>query len=103
MKTSALSYVCRLANELRYREGFTPSDAMTRAWKVYRLKEALRAGTVEFSYIKKDGTVRPAVGTITPVETPSSAPARNYSPLNIRYFDLDAGGYRQFAAARLVA
>lgn len=100
------SQVAILANALRYKEGFTPSDAFKQAWKVIKAKAAMKAGELAFSYTKKDGTIRPAVGTTAPIltgYTPKDAPARNYSPLYVRYYDLTAGGFRQFNAANFAA
>jgi hypothetical protein len=97
--------VAILANALRYQLGFTASAAWTKAWKVIKLKAAMKAGTAEFIYTKKDGTSRPAIGTTAPSLTgytpKADAPARKYSPLNVRYYDTTAEGFRQFAAARL--
>ena len=107
MKTTntTRSQVATLANALYYQQGFTLSAAWTKDWKVIKLKAAMREGTANFTYTKKDGTSRPATGTTAPAltgYTPNpDAPKRNYSPLNVRYFDTAANGFRQFAAARL--
>jgi hypothetical protein len=97
--------VAILANALRYQQGFTASAAWTKAWKVIKLKAQLAEGVAAFSYEKKDGTTRPATGTTSPALTgytpKADAPRRNYSPLYVRYYDTAAGGFRQFAAARL--
>jgi hypothetical protein len=99
------SAVATLANALHYQQGFTLSAAWTKAWKVIKLKAAMREGTANFTYTKKDGTSRPAVGTTAPALTgytqKPNAPKRNYSPLYVRYFDTTADGFRQFAAAAL--
>ena len=97
--------VAILANALRHQLGFAPSAAWKKAWKVVRLKAAMKTGAVAFTFTKKDGTARPATGTTAPeitgyTPTPD-APRRNYSPLYVRYFDTDRGAFRQFAAARL--
>jgi hypothetical protein len=99
------SQVATLANALHYQQGFTLSAAWTKAWKVIKLKAAMREGTATFAYTKKDGSTRPAVGTTSPALTgytpKADAPARKYSPLYVRYYDTTAEGFRQFAAARL--
>jgi hypothetical protein len=99
------SQVATLANALHYQQGFTLSAAWTKAWKVIKLKAAMREGTADFTYIKKDGSTRPATGTTSPALTgytpKADAPARNYSPLYVRYYDTTAEGFRQFAAAAL--
>ncbi|MGB3548706.1 MAG: SH3 beta-barrel fold-containing protein [Saprospiraceae bacterium] len=97
--------VAILANALRYQQGFTPSAAWLKAWKVVKLKAQLSEGFANFTYTKKDGTHRPATGTTSPALTgytpKADAPRRNYSPLYVRYFDAAARDFRQFAAARL--
>ena len=101
--TSDRRDVATLANALHYQTGLTLSAAWLKAWTTIKLKKAMRAGTVEFTYTKKDGSARAAVGTLSPAlatYTPKGA-ARNYSPLYVRYFDLEKQSYRQFAAASL--
>lgn len=97
--------VAILANALRYQQGFTASAAWKKAWQVVKLKAAMREGTATFTFTKKDGTSRPATGTTAPALTgytpKANAPRRNYSPLYVRYFDIERAAFRQFAAARL--
>lgn len=107
MKTtnSTRSAVATLANALHYQQGFTLSAAWTKAWQVIKLKSAMREGQVNFTFTKKDGTTRPATGTtsqqITGYTPKADAPRRNYSPLYVRYYDIERAAFRQFAAARL--
>lgn len=99
------SQVATLANALHYQQGFTLSAAWTKAWQVIKLKAAMRNGTATFTFTKKDGTSRPATGTTAPALTgytpKADAPRRNYSPLYVRYYDIERAAFRQFAAARL--
>lgn len=95
--------IARIANALHWQKGLNWSEAWSKAWKAYRLKKAMRTGTASFTYTKADGTARQATGT-TAQELTNYTPkgtAANYSPANIRYFDLDKGAFRQFAADRL--
>ena len=99
------SQVATLANALHYQQGFTLSAAWTKAWKVIKLKAAMREGVAQFTFTKKDGSQRPATGTTSPALTgytpKADAPRRNYSPLYVRYYDIERAAFRQFAAARL--
>lgn len=83
------------------------SEAFKQAWKVVKLKAAMREGTATFTYTKKDGSTRPAIGTTSPTLTgytpKADAPNRNYSPLYVRYYDMTAKGFRQFNAATFAA
>ena len=101
--TNDRSQIARIANALHWQKGLTWSEAWRKAWKAYRLKKAMRTGTASFTYTKKDGTARPATCTTAPEltgYTPKGSTA-NYSPANIRYYDMDKGAFRQFAADRL--
>jgi len=99
------SAVATLAQALR-KTGLDLSAAFRRAWKVIKLKAQLATGEVSFTYIKKDGSLRPATGTTDietiPADKRPKGTGGNYSPLYVRYFDRAANGYRSFAAARLV-
>jgi len=107
MFKSIRSQVATLANALRNQKGFTLSNAFKQAWKVVKAKAAMAAGKVNFTYVKKDGSLRPATGTTAPTLTgytkKQGAKIRKYNPLYIRYYDLDKGGYRQFAADQFAA
>ena len=69
------------------------------------LKELMKTQIVHFEYVKNDGTIREANGTINldiinqyiePVEGNKLTKQRNLSDLNTRYFDIDKKGWRSF-------
>ena len=62
------------------------------------LKEKLHEGEVNFEYTKKDGTIRKARGTLDMGMIPESQHPvfRPTAPDNVRYWDLDAQGWRSF-------
>lgn len=95
------STVAKIANALRYQKGFSASEAFKQAWKIAKAKAAMLTGEFKFTYVKKDGTLRPAVGGVAP-EAPKST-GRKYNPLHVRYYDVVAQGFRQFSAARFAA
>lgn len=102
---SIRSKVAILANALHYQKGLDLSAAWKKAWQVIKLKAAMQQQAVAFSFTKADGTTRPATGTtaaaITGYTPKADAPRRNYSPLYIRYYDLERAAFRQFAAEHL--
>ena len=53
-----------VANRLRWREAFSASEAVRQAYKVQNCLEALGAGKVKLTYMKKNGEIREAVGTL---------------------------------------
>ena len=107
MFKSIRSQVATLANALHNQKGFTLSAAFKQAWKVVKAKQEMKAGKVNFTYTKKDGTLRPATGTTAPTLTgytpKGGAKVRKYNPLYVRYYDVDAQGFRQFNAASFAA
>jgi len=69
-------------------------------------KSALHKGKVKFSYTKKDGTVREALGTldnkIYGEENEPKGTGYTVPEYNIRYFDLEKEGWRSFNADNLL-
>jgi hypothetical protein len=72
------------------------------------LKEQLKNGIVEFSYTKKDGSIRLAHGT-TNLDIikeynaePKGASDRQLNDSVVRYFDIDAQGWRSFCSDNLI-
>jgi len=97
------SRAAQIANALHWQKGYTLSEAWKKAWKVVRIKKALAAGIIQFTYTKKDGTTRQATGTTRQDITnyKPTGTARSYSPLYVRYYDLEKQAFRQFAAERV--
>ena len=83
----------------------TSSQALKYAWWFEAFRKKLSTGVWRFSYYKKDGSIREAVGTLCMDLIPedkrpkslSSAPdvrPENYD--TFPYYDLDAAGWRSF-------
>ncbi|WQJ53924.1 MAG: hypothetical protein [Wendovervirus sonii] len=84
------------------------STAMKMAWKVFHLKEIGSNGTVEFDYVKKStGELRHAVGTfdtsIMPADASNFTGKANYTPTQIRYFDIEKQAWRSCLMDNLIA
>ncbi len=62
--------------------------------------QALKEGAVRFTYVKADGTVRTANGTLNPALAPESQRAGieqiDASSEKVSYWDMDAENFRQF-------
>lgn len=94
--------VAQLANALHYQKGLPLSEAWRKAWKVIKLKKEMQTGAAAFTYQKKDGTIRSATGTTNQQHfNYTRRTDKVYSPLYIRYYDLDRKAFRQFAAERI--
>ena len=78
---------------------------MTKEININELKEMLNKGMVKFQYIKKDGSVRTAMGTLKS-DLITKKPAGGvcypkqvgYTP----YFDMEKEAWRVFAESKLI-
>lgn len=70
------------------------------------LKQELRKREVKFSYWKKNGSVREARGTLNSEvygkDNEPSGSSRSVPENQVRYYDLDAQGWRSFLAENLI-
>ena len=117
IKNQRRELTCWLANFLVNKRGFDRSKAFKCAHAIYRLTNELAKGLLEFSYMKDDGTLRHARGTLCDgvsdrfdewkrkqAEKPmdKKAEAKTKPREIITYWDLDKEGFRSFRADRLI-
>ena len=117
IKNQRRELTCRLANFLVNKRGFDRSKAFKCAHAIYRLTNELVKGLLEFSYMKDDGTLRHARGTLcdgvsdrfdewkrkqTEKPKDKKAKAKTKPREIITYWDLDKEGFRSFRADRLI-
>ena len=117
IKNQRRELTCWLANFLVNKRGFDRSKAFKCAHAIYRLTNELAKGLLEFSYIKDDGTLRHARGTLCDgvsnrfdewkrkqAEKPKDKKAKSKTKPReiITYWDLDKEGFRSFRADRLI-
>ena len=117
IKNQRRELTCWLANFLVNKRGFDRSKAFKCAHAIYRLTNELAKGLLEFSYMKDDGTLRHARGTLCDgvsdrfdewkrkqAEKPmdKKAKSKNKPREIITYWDLDKEGFRSFRADRLI-
>lgn len=82
------------------------SDALKKAWMLYKLAKQMRKGVVKFVFEKVDGSARIAYGTLCnlPAGITSkngSKKAPNYSTMC--YFDTKRQAFRSFRVANFIA
>ena len=68
-------------------------------------KRQMRSGTCHFLYVKKDGTVREAFGTLNASLCAKHINGRGQSPENWGcscYFDIERGAFRSFRWANII-
>ena len=105
------SWVMELASSLMTEYGMTRRVAVRQAYMTRDLLEWLGRGKVWFAYRKADGTTRRAWGTLCKGVTEDfdsyqykgeadAEAARDIT--TVRYWDIDARGFRSFKAARLL-
>lgn len=89
----------------RQNSGMTWSECQSAAWKSFRLRSALHAGIVNFTYIKENGEVRYATGTLNAdhFNYENKGTVRAENPMVIKYFDIDASAFRSCRIDRLAA
>ena len=117
IKNQRRELTCCLANFLVNKRGFDRSKAFKCAHAIYRLTNELAKGLLEFSYMKDDGTLRHARGTLCDgvsdrfdewkrkqAEKPKDKKAKSKTRPReiITYWDLDKEGFRSFRADRLI-
>ena len=83
------------------RQGMNKSYSLVWAWHMQTLRKALLNGVVRFRFIKLNGDVRDALGTLHPLLIPADAvpkgtstAAPNYS--SMPFFDLEKQEWRAF-------
>ena len=87
MKTTLFKIAHSIKSEFE-----TFGQALKYAWRIVKLRIAMMSGVVSFSYTKKDGSTRPAKGTLNIDYERKSDRKPNYGIFT--YFDVDADGWR---------
>lgn len=97
------SKVFKRAYKIMQATGKAFAVCLSKAWALYRLAKKMRLNKkVHFTYEKKDGTLRRAVGTLKNVSEFVKGTGKT-SPGVVHYFDVEAKWFRCFRAENLVA
>lgn len=78
---------------------------MIKAWQLYRLAKAMREGKSTFYYLKADGSIRKAVGTLMNVPSGITFNGRRMTKPSYKtmtYFDVEKNGFRCFKVENLI-
>ncbi len=101
-RKSTLANIMRLAWQFVKRNGFTMAEAMKTAWRNYKLKNAMRTGIVQFFFMKVDGTLRQAFGTLDPHRLPETQGSGRRPADTVQvYYDTEKQEYRSFKKCNL--
>lgn len=102
MKTNDLSTIMRRAWALFRTTGKTFAVCLSNAWGLYRLTRRMRSGVVRFAYMKADGSLRRACGTLQDISATLKGSGRPDDGRTVKYYDTEAAGWRSFKVENLV-
>ena len=99
------SEVMKLAWQFIKRNGMNLSEALKAAWANIKLRTAMKSRIVKFYFLKVDGTVREAYGTLKEslVPTISGNDHRKKNDTVQTFFDTEKSEWRCFKKANLMA
>lgn len=85
---------------------YTMSEAMKAAWKSIKLRNKMVHGVVEFTFTKKDGSIRKALGTLAsqflPAKKEESGKTRKPNYSSQVFFDMECHEFRSYTIANLI-
>lgn len=100
---NTLREVMTLAWQFVRKNGYTMSEALKTAWANIKLRSALSKRIVKFYFLKVDGTLREAYGTLMSDRIPAtSGDNRKRNDTVQVYFDTEKEEYRCFKKANLI-
>ena len=103
-RKNQLSELLKLAWQFVKKNGYSTSEAMKVAWVNMKLKAELKKRIVKFYFVKVDGSVREAFGTLAENKIPSTfgENGRKKNDTVQVYFDTEKNEYRCFKKANLL-
>lgn len=81
------------------------SLCMRKAWNLWRLAKKMRSGAVRFAYLKADGTIRQAIGTLLNLPAGASLKGKKMTKPSYKtfaYYDVEKRAFRCFKAENLL-
>ncbi len=98
MKTTDLSNIMCMAWQMCHATGEAFAECLHKAWQVFKLKIRMRAGIVQFFYLKSStGELRQAFGTLNDAMCPETKGSdRKPNKHLVTYYDTVAEGWRSF-------
>lgn len=105
MKNTDRKTVFCLAWQFFKQTGYTFSECLKKAWANIKLKAKMKSQIVRFYFLKVDGTIREAWGTICPDIVPPTEHTTNRKPNDTVqvYYDTEKQEYRSFKKFNLVS
>lgn len=81
--------------------GFSQSEALNKAWQNVKLVKAMKQGITHFWFIKVDGSLREAYGTLSESIVPVTGGGRKTNATVQIYFDTEKQSWRSFKKANV--
>ena len=101
-RKSTLANIMRMAWMFVKRNGFTMAEALKVAWLNAKVTKAMRTGLVQFFFMKVDGTLRQAFGTLDPHRLPETQGSGRRPADTVQvYYDTEKQEYRSFKKCNL--
>ncbi len=101
-RKSTLANIMRLAWQFVKRNGFTMAEALKVAWLNAKVTKAMRTGIVQFFFMKVDGSLRQAFGTLDPHRLPETQGTGRKPADTVQvYYDTEKQEYRSFKKCNL--
>ena len=97
-----LSNIMRMEWVFVRKYGFTMSEGLKQAWLNAKLKKELGKRIVKFYFLKVDGSVREAYGTLMSDRIPVTGNNRKRNDTVQVYFDTEKDGWRCYKKANLI-
>ena len=105
MKNSTSNFrtkVFNWAHELVRATGKAFAVCLAKAWVIYRLRKRMASGTVKIAFEKAHGSLRIAYATLKGTASLiKGTGSPNYK--TVKYFDIEAGGFRAFKIQNFIA
>lgn len=98
---SVMKSVMNLAWQFIKFNGMSKSAALKTAWLNVKLNKAMQKGIVKFHFVKVDGTIREAYGTLASNIVPATSGERKANKTVQVYFDTEKQAWRSFKVANL--
>lgn len=103
MKRNVLHEIMTLAWQFVKRNGYTMSEALKCAWANMKLMGQMKNRIVKFYFLKVDGTVREAYGTLKSELVPKTGKSNRAKNDTVQcYYDTERQNWRSFKKANLI-
>lgn len=101
-RKSTLRQIMQTAWMFVKRNGYTMAEALKVAWLNAKVTKAMRTGIVQFFFMKVDGTLRQAFGTLDPHRLPETQGSGRRPADTVQvYYDTEKQEYRSFKKCNL--